>query len=148
MIDNPPLWGGCWVVPSSSWVLFSLRWGPWRLSSSMSSALEGWLIVGPSSSLWGVGAVPRYVLVFIFIVVYFVGGLNELIWQYTFIQIVVFSPNLQKSSDILLPSLTHLLPRTKCLTSRLEKRVDVWGGRGSFRADTCHSVSSRLDAKK
>ena len=36
---DSPHGGGCWIVPSSSWVPFFDTVGPWCLSSSLSSAL-------------------------------------------------------------------------------------------------------------
>ena len=66
----------------------------------------------PSSSLRGVGAVPRRILVLVFTIVYFVRGLNELMWWYSFIRTVRFSPALPRSSDTPLPPLKSFLPRT------------------------------------
>ena len=49
---DPSHGGRCWVVSSSSWVLFFDTVGPWCLSSSLSSALGLALVwVLPSSSL-------------------------------------------------------------------------------------------------
>ena len=61
-----------------SWILFFDTVESWCLSSSLSFAL-GWLSVVLSSPLWGVGAIPRRVIRFIFTIVYFVGSLNEFV---------------------------------------------------------------------
>ena len=68
--------------PVVVWVLFFVTVRPWSLSSSMSFDLRVslvWVRAVPSSSLWGVVAVPCRLLVLILTIVYFVGSLNEFV---------------------------------------------------------------------
>ena len=90
----------------------------------------GWLSVGAVIIVRGVGADPSRVP--LAHLVYFVGGLNKLVWLYTFIEIMVFSPAFHLSSDTIL----HLLR-----TSFPEKNAShpVWRREGM-----CGDVWPRL----